>query len=209
MPTDASAPDRHSAILAELAGMTLALARDLQNRALEAERVEDAVKLSGAFQRVSRGLRQTLALELKVIRERDAAAREARDSAERAALQAEADARLRQQSVARRCAAIRDRVDNAFWSEQENGDWDEDDERARRRPPSDPVWRRLEAFLDEAAQRPDFLADDFDILVIEACDTIGVDATLLYDIVDNGPPAPSGRPDVAGPCAEPQAADSS
>ncbi|WP_334165496.1 hypothetical protein, partial [Phenylobacterium sp.] len=71
MSVDAPAQDRHSAMLAELAAMSLTLARDLQNRALEADTPAEAAKLAAAFQRVARGLRQTLALELKVIRFRD------------------------------------------------------------------------------------------------------------------------------------------
>ena len=47
---------------------------ELQARALAAETPQDADKLALAFQRVSRGVRQTFALELKIGRERRAAA---------------------------------------------------------------------------------------------------------------------------------------
>ncbi|HVI31009.1 hypothetical protein, partial [Phenylobacterium sp.] len=54
-----------------------------------------------------------------------------------------------------------------------------------------PLWGRLDAFLADAGERPDLLEADFDILVIEACDAIGLDAGLLYDIRD---PAAEARP---------------
>ncbi|MCR5879149.1 hypothetical protein [Phenylobacterium sp. J367] len=65
------AEDRHTVTLRALAGMSLELCRDLQQRALNAESPEDAVRLATAFHRVSRGLRQTLALELKLVRYKD------------------------------------------------------------------------------------------------------------------------------------------
>ena len=62
-PTAAAIPeDRHGRILAELAGMGLELARDLRERALAAETAEEATRLARAFQAISRGVRQTLAL---------------------------------------------------------------------------------------------------------------------------------------------------
>jgi hypothetical protein len=52
---DPQPQDRHSAMLAELAAMSLTLARDLQARALEAESVEDATRLSPPFTRCRAG----------------------------------------------------------------------------------------------------------------------------------------------------------
>ena len=71
--------DRHGRILAELAGLSLELSRDLQARALAAETVEDATKLAAAFHRTARAVRQCLALEARLIHDR---AREARARAE-------------------------------------------------------------------------------------------------------------------------------
>ncbi|HVI30482.1 hypothetical protein [Phenylobacterium sp.] len=195
MSADASAQDRHSAMLAELAAMSLTLARDLQTRALEAETPEEAAKLAAAFHRVSRGLRQTLALELKVIRYRDEAAREAGAAPPQGLPDQPAGPTAPDPAVARRLAAVRRRIRDA-WSEHEAADWLPDDaEDAPKRPPrpplSDPLWGRLDAFLDAAAQRPDLLDADFDILVIEACDAIGLDAGLLYDIRDPATPEPA------------------
>uniref|UniRef100_UPI002FE38337 hypothetical protein n=1 Tax=Phenylobacterium sp. TaxID=1871053 RepID=UPI002FE38337 len=104
-------------------------------------------------------------------------------------------------ATVRRTLAVRRRIDDAFWSEHEAADWldePEDTRRRPRRPPaSDPMWGKLDAFLDAAARRPDLLDADFDILVIEACDAIGLDPGLLYEIRDPAEPAP------------PQTADSS
>jgi len=62
--------------------------------------------------------------------------------------------------------------------------------RPPRPPAADPIWTRLEAFLDAAGERPDLLEADFDILVIEACDAIGLDAGLLYEFRTPAGPAP-------------------
>ena len=189
MSADAPAQDRHSAMLAELAAMTLTLARELSNRALQAETAEDAVRLSTAFQRVARGLRQTLALELKVIRFKDETARAeqvpragARNDAAVLALQADMKAR----AAAVRRDNVRRRIEGAAWSEHEAPDWwPEDGSRPPRPPrpaPDDPLWDRLADFLGQAEGRPDFLTCDFDILVVQACDAIGLDARLIYDV---------------------------
>ncbi|HVI30674.1 hypothetical protein, partial [Phenylobacterium sp.] len=180
MPADAAAQDRHSAMLAELAAMSLTLARDLQNRALEAETPEEAAKLAAAFHRVARGLRQTLALELKVIRYKDEAAREGGAPPPAPAPLESLGPTAPAAGVARRLAAVRRRIRDA-WSEHEAADWLPDDaedapKRPPRPPPSDPLWGRLDAFLADAGERPDLLEADFDILVIEACDAIGLDA---------------------------------
>jgi hypothetical protein len=63
---------RHGHILAELASLGLTLARDLHARALAAETTEEAAKLATAFHRISRGVRQSLALEAKLEREQQA-----------------------------------------------------------------------------------------------------------------------------------------
>ncbi|HVI34393.1 hypothetical protein [Phenylobacterium sp.] len=78
-PIPAIAEDRHGRILAELAGLSLELARDLQARALAAESAEDAAKLAAAFHRTARCVRQCLALEAKLVHD---LAREARVAAE-------------------------------------------------------------------------------------------------------------------------------
>jgi ABC-type enterochelin transport system substrate-binding protein len=67
---DAARRERQDAVLAELSELGPTLARELHARALAAETPQDAEKLALAFQRVSRGVRQTFALELKFERDR-------------------------------------------------------------------------------------------------------------------------------------------
>src|ERR1700761_3531589 len=89
--------ERQDAVLAELSELGLTLARDLHARALAAETPVEAEKLALAFPRVSRGVRQTCALELKLERARRLVDREAAtdelEAAARLAREAEAEAR--------------------------------------------------------------------------------------------------------------------
>lgn len=189
------AEDRHTAMLRELAAMSLTLARELQQRALQAETPDEAVKLATAFHRVSRGLRQTLALELKVVRYRDDQAREAQAAAEAAA------AAARPAAIERRREQVRHAASRAIWVEHERPDWQaEGEDFDLPEPPTDT--RRLacdlHVWLDRAVRRPDFLDAAFDDLVLEACDAIGADPAFIY-----GPTrAPAPKPD-----REPAAAD--
>jgi phosphate-selective porin len=82
MSTAAEKQGRQERILAELSELGLALARDLQARALAASDIAEASELGLAFQRVSRSVRQTLALEAKLERDRQRADREDRDEAQ-------------------------------------------------------------------------------------------------------------------------------
>src|SRR5476649_1506436 len=82
---------RAEAMLGELAELGLMVARELAVRVRESEDAEETVALAGAFQKVSRVVRLTLALDFKL--ERDAAC-DARDAAREAkAAEAEAQAR--------------------------------------------------------------------------------------------------------------------
>lgn len=78
MPSEMSA--RHSAVLARLTELGLALAERVQAQAMAAEGPEDLDRMSQAFHRVSRSVRMSLALEAKLARaERDE--QRARDAA--------------------------------------------------------------------------------------------------------------------------------
>jgi hypothetical protein len=75
--SDAPTPtQRQDEILTELADMGMAIARDLHRRALAAKDVATACELSLAFHRASRSIRQTLALEARLHRERRLVAQE-------------------------------------------------------------------------------------------------------------------------------------
>ena len=107
MATPPEMRERQDRILGELSELGLALARDLQARALAAEEASDAGELGLAFQRVSRFVRQTLALEAKLERDRQSAEREDRDIAKRA----------EGFRAARRKAQVKLAVERCVWSE--------------------------------------------------------------------------------------------
>src|SRR5947207_900782 len=79
---------RVEAMLGELAELSLGVARELAVRLRESEDTQETVALAGAFQKMSRVVRLTLALDAKLERE---AARDAAADA-RAALEAQAEA---------------------------------------------------------------------------------------------------------------------
>jgi hypothetical protein len=201
MSADADiANDRHGRILAELAGLSLELARDLQNRALEAETPEQAARLAAAFQGVSRGLRQTLALELKVAdfrRQQELNARHDRTLGflrdvppTPAALNTAIE---KEQRRAELSAALRYMI----WDEYERGE-DEPPEAfhltSAPHPDVEPVYRGLERFLDVAEARDDFATADLEQQIIVGCMALGLG------------PSPADLAETE-PDAEPEAAD--
>ena len=108
--------ERVQRILGELTELGLALARDLHARALAAETAQEAQALGLAFQRVSRSVRQSLALEAKLQRDAQLAAREAQAGAVE-------DRALTRQPWERRVAIHQERVREAMhpliWTEAE------------------------------------------------------------------------------------------
>jgi hypothetical protein len=140
MSDAANMAERHGHMLGELSELVLELARDLQARALAAETPADAAELSLAFHRVARSLRQTLALEAKLERDRHRARRE--DHAEAAREDIARRQRLKTQ--------VRLSVERAIWTEAEG------DEAER-------LADDLDDLLDAYA-----LADDFTVTPVEA-----------------------------------------
>jgi hypothetical protein len=106
--------DRHTAGLAERAEMGLSLARDLHACALAAE-PEAKAELALAFQRVSRSVRQTYALEQRLERERRLADKDIAAQAERE----------RMTGVLKKRRQVRAAVEPLIWTEYE-GDEAED-----------------------------------------------------------------------------------
>jgi len=101
--TRSAKQERVEQILGELTELGLMLARDLAVAAREAEAPQDKAALNQAFQRTSRTVRLTLALDAKLDRD---AARDARDAAREAAAEA-ADAQLRESRVMRAAEGAR------------------------------------------------------------------------------------------------------
>ena len=147
---------RAEAMLGELAELGLMVARELAVRTRECEDVDQTVALAGAFQKVSRVVRLTVALDFKLGRD---AAREARVEAREAeAAEAEADRQGRLEAacaapgpIAARKTRVSNLLNRLIWNECE-GDSEEYEVL------SDDLTSRLE----EAA-----LSDDFETLPIE------------------------------------------
>jgi hypothetical protein len=148
--------DRHAAALKVLAERALALACAVQERALAAETGAEMAELSLAFHRISRTVRQCLALEAKLVRDAERAAREAASEAERDGL-----GRAR-----RRKDQLRSILRREIFAAAEDTDDDDDGDTAGTR------LEHLESLLDE-----DELSDDF--LALPVADQI---ARLRYDL---------------------------
>jgi hypothetical protein len=99
--------DRHRLLLGELADMSMALARRFHDAALEAP-VEEAQGLVLGFQRASRNLRQTLALEARLERE-----------ARRAVVEIAAERQARRET---RRLQVKSTLSNLIWTERESLD---------------------------------------------------------------------------------------
>lgn len=109
MSNAAARAERQSAMLDELAELGLALARDLQRRALQAEAPQEAASLADAFHRVARSVRQSLALQARL-------AREVRQDV--ADEQVEAD-RERRVAAHRRKKVLAEALERIVWTECE------------------------------------------------------------------------------------------
>jgi len=162
--------DRHGRITAELAGLSLELARDLQRRALETEDHAEAARLAEAFHKVSRGLRQTLALDMKLIRFRGELAREARAKAEAQEAKRQLEAEERALFYRHKQAMLDRYVGGLIWNEHERPEA----ERAE-------LAERLEAWIAEASDRPDFADTPDGDLLLEACLDLGLDPAPLFE----------------------------
>ena len=138
-------------ILGELTELGLTLARDLHARALAAEGAQEAQALGLAFQRVSRSVRQSLALEAKMQRDAKLAAREAWIG------ERQAEERARQAHVTglwNHKGRVHVAMRRLIWAEAE-GDDDE----------IETLEEDLSARLDEAALDEDFLKTPVEALV--------------------------------------------
>jgi uncharacterized membrane-anchored protein YjiN (DUF445 family) len=101
---------QHDRALAELLEVGMAAAREVQGRLLAAQDAKEVCELSLAFNRVSRAVRQTIALQAKLGRERK---RDARDDAVQAKASDEARRSLRKEQV-------KAAVERAIWTEAED-----------------------------------------------------------------------------------------
>jgi len=122
MDAHVSTVDPAEAILADLATMDLSLAKHLHACAMNADDVNEIVNLSRAYQRISRCVRQSLALHARLKRERERAEREAQSLPKPPPPKPARDARR----IEARREAVHDAVVRVAWSEYEGCDADED-----------------------------------------------------------------------------------
>jgi D-serine deaminase-like pyridoxal phosphate-dependent protein len=185
---------RAEAMLGELAELGLMVAKELAVRVRESEDVDQTVALAGAFQKVSRVVRLTLALDFKL--ERDAA-REAQAEAQQAEAEA---AQLRQAEAVRAPPPVpnatevrKTRVSNLLtqllWNESE-GDSEE----------FDILLEDLSARLDEAARSPDFETTPIETLARRIAADMGVSGEFVLSLCETTSPE-------GGEAAEPSLAD--
>ena len=100
---------RHAAVLAELAELCLASARDLAAKQLATEDPGETAVLASALHKVGRSSRQCLALEARLVRDAQRALREDRDDA--------AKQRTVQTQVRR--AKVKSALNQLVWNEYE------------------------------------------------------------------------------------------
>src|SRR5258706_4021381 len=184
---------RAEAMLGEIAELALMVARELAVRTRESEDVDQTVALADAFQKVSRVVRLTLALDFKL--ERDAA-RDARDAA-REAEEAEADAAERREAETPRAAnpieARKTRVANLLnrliWNECEGDSED-----------YEVLSDDLTARLDEAARSDDFLVLPIEVIAQRVIADMGLSGELTLSLSETATEsalAPERRPEPA------------
>jgi hypothetical protein len=164
---------RSEAILGELAELGLLLARDLATQARACEDPEQQITLVEAFNKTSRAVRLTLALDAKLDRD---AAREVREAETHAVRTTAATGdRVAAGPTDPRKAKVRALLDPLLWNEVEG---DEDG--------YDLYVCELDERLDEAARAPEFE----DLPAETVARRIAVDMGLYSDVAAS-PPEPS------------------
>ena len=171
-------------MLGELAEHGLMVAKDLAVRLRACEDASEAVALAEAFQKVSRVVRLTLALDSKLDRD---AAREALALA-REARKIEAEAALAQTPQAENVAPgpvqarkgrVRSLLNRLLWNETE-GDYQE----------FEVLRDDLAARLDEAALSPDFETLPIETLARRVIADMDLSGELTLSVCENPAPSP-------------------
>jgi len=152
MDSDAEMMARHAALLARFAEQAASLAEDLCAAALAAETAEEKQAFSLAFHRMGRALRQTLALEARLRRDKDRAGREDRIEA----------VRVEKARTEARRGHLKGTVERLIWTEQENLD-------------ADDLVERLDCLLEAEAGVEGFLAEDPQTQIVRLCKILGLD----------------------------------
>jgi hypothetical protein len=177
---------RAEAMLGELAEHGLMVAKELAVRLRECEDAGEAVALANAFQKVSRVVRMTLALDFKLDRD---AARDAREAeqveAERLQAEADADAPVtvaprRTDPVEGRKTRVANLLNRLLWTESEGDEYE-----------YEILTDDLTSRLEEAALSPDFETLPIETLVQRIGADMGLSGTLTLSLCE-GPPGAAG-----------------
>ena len=146
METAADMQERHARLLGRLAELGMALAEDLHARALSADTPQEAETLASGFHKLSRSVRQSLALEARLRRDAERVRREEEAKTEAAA----------EKPAIRRRAEAKARLDRLIWTEAEYDDtarfWDEGARRLLADAEFTAPDRPVEALVEELAQ---------------------------------------------------------
>jgi len=186
MATPSEKHERQDRILAEILELALDLARSSQARALAADDAAEAAHHGLTFQRATRSVRQTLALEAKFERDRKTAERADDDVAKRA----------KAIHVARRRAQVKLAVERCVWAEADGSE-------------AENLVADLDDILELDALSGVFAGDDdIEAHVARVCAELGVDTpeTLAARRVEAPPASPPIAADAAPepPVTDPQ-----
>ena len=187
MPDATPTAERREQMLGLLAEKTLALACAVQQRALEAETAQEMAHLSHAFVRLSRSVRQSIALHAKQERDRLAGDQDA----------VKARAQARAPLVARRRRRLERGVTDILCADWDP-DIDEDDGESYE------LLRSLSERLDDLSEAEDFLDIDPDQLIAQLCDELAAEAARADAVLAPHKAAASLAPPAPGPAPGPR-----
>ena len=162
-------------MLGEIAELALMVSRELAVRVRESEDVAETVALAQAFQKTSRVVRLTLALDFKL--ERDAA-REAQAEAPKVQPPAPPAAPVQSayDRIERRKMRVHNLLNRLLWTESEGDSED-----------YDVLFNDLAARLDEAALSPDFEALTIEVLARRMIADMGLRGELTLSLCEAPP----------------------
>jgi len=176
--------ERHGRTLARLTELGLALAERAQEQALAAMDGEDpkaVADLSLTFHRISRSVRQSIALEAKLVRDAARAEREAAAEAEhrRTALLRDPVARVRRKT------AVQEALEKVIWNEREGEE-------------ADYLLDLLETRLTVGGFDDDFCLEPLEDHIARLCADLGLPLPSESTERPPPPPSPTWRPPDSG-----------
>ncbi|WP_297694860.1 hypothetical protein [Phenylobacterium sp.] len=166
---------RHEAVLKRVQQLSLALAEDLADAVVATRDEDKKARLAGAYHKITRGLRQAVALEARLARYEAAGERAEADRAKAAA----------REGAERRSAQVKARVERLVWNEYDEGDDDEFAEGGE-------LIERAEEWLSEAAEAEGFAETSVGVHLARLCAHLGLDWPAAQDSC--GDPAAAARP---------------